>query len=165
LAAYDDFLRKLLGGARRIAVLGVGSTLRADDAAGMALVERLQKEFPAWENVRFYAGETAPENFSGCIRAFRPSHILVVDAADLGLAPGCLAQIDHKDVGGPTFCSHMLPLRIMLDYLADETGARIVLLGIQHQSLVFDGEITPPVQGTVDDLCGSLARVIPACLA
>jgi hydrogenase maturation protease len=107
------FLKEWLEGAERLAVVGVGSTLRADDAAGMLIVERLSEEFPkeAHPQLLYCPGETAPENYSGCIRAFKPTHILVVDAADIGLAPGEIQEIPPEIVGGPTFLSHMLPLR------------------------------------------------------
>ena len=162
-----DFLRARLNGVKRLAVLGVGSTLRADDGAGMLIAQRLQEAYAGEKsgNVQFYAGETAPENFSGKIKAFCPSHLLIIDAADLGQAPGTVAQIDPEDVGGPAFCSHMLPLKVMIRYLEEETGAFIILLGIQYKSLDFDAAVTKEVSETVDSLCAALKTVIDEFLS
>ena len=156
------FLKERLRGAGRLAILGAGSVLKADDAAGVRVVERLQAEFDAenYPNLLLCVGETAPENFTGKISRFEPDHILVIDAADLGQEAGAIADIPPDAVGGPTFCTHMLPLRVMLDYLVRETGARVTLLGIQHKSIAFDADMTPEIRSAVDALSAALGRVI-----
>ncbi|MDP4108845.1 MAG: hydrogenase 3 maturation endopeptidase HyCI [Bacillota bacterium] len=159
---FYEILNGKLRGFSKLAVLGAGSTLRADDAAGIFIVERLGKVFKPgeYENVRFYAGEIAPENFSGKIKSFNPTHLLIIDAADLGLEPGTLTEIDPVDVGGPTYCSHMLPLKVMIDYLRGETGAEVILLGIQYKDIGFDCPMTPEMRKSVDGICEALIRVI-----
>jgi len=159
---FIDVLNRKAGNAQRLAVLGVGSTLRSDDGAGMYIVGRLieifsQKNCPG---LIFCQGETAPENFSGAIKNFCPDHILVFDAADIGKMPGEIAEIDSACIGGPTFCSHLLPLRLMLDYLINETGAEVTLVGIQYQSLEFDGEMTPSVKTSADYLIAAAETFI-----
>lgn len=157
----NSFLTERLQGFTRLAVLGVGSVLRADDAAGMEVVRRmgaLDRALPP--EVRFFAGETAPENFSGSIKRFAPSHLLIVDAADVGLYPGEFQDIDPADVGGPSFLSHMLPLKIMADYLAAETGAQVTLLGIQYRTLTFDGPMSREVEAAVQTVCQALEGIL-----
>ncbi len=160
-----EFLKDWLRGAERLAVVGAGSTLRADDAAGMEVVTRLMEAYPpsAHPRLLFCPGETAPENFSGKIRAFSPTHLLVVDAANVGLAPGEIVDIPPENVGGPAFLSHMLPLKVLINYLAGDTGAKSALLGIQSQSLEFDGPMTPAVASAVDELCDALRCAIGEC--
>jgi hydrogenase 3 maturation protease len=162
VARIYDFLSDRLQGAERLAILGVGSVLRADDAAGTLIAEKMAEFCPAEEytNLRGYAGETAPENFSGKILSFCPTHLLIVDAADLGLSPGEFAAIDPDEVGGPTFCSHMLPLKIMIDYLVRETGTQVTLLGMQYQDISFDQPMTPEAEGAVGTFVEALRSVI-----
>ena len=155
------FFTQRLGGFARLAVLGVGSVLRADDAAGMEVVRILQERLPTGRgDVRLFGGETAPENFSGSILRFAPTHLLIVDAADVNLPPGDFVDICPADVGGPSYCSHMLPIKLMADYLAQETGAQVTLLGIQYRTLTFDGPMSPEVTAAVDTVCDALLRVI-----
>ncbi len=155
------FLSRRLKGYTRLAVLGVGSVLRSDDAAGMEVVRRLEERLsPLPPEVSLFAGETAPENLCGCIKRFHPTHLLMIDAADLGLSPGECAQIDPALVGGPTFLSHMLPLKLMTDYLIQETGAAVTLLGIQYQTLEFDGPLSPAIERAVENVCAALEKVI-----
>ena len=160
--ALRALLREWLCGAKRLAVLGAGSVLKADDGAGVALVEHLQEAFSVAKHpgLLLCPGETAPENFSGKIKAFEPTHLLVVDAADLGKQPGHITEINPQDIGGPTFCSHMLPLRVMIDYLAAETGASILLLGIQPESIVFDAPMSVAAEDAVAWLCEVLEEMV-----
>ena len=162
LGALYAFLKEKLRGAEKIAVLGAGSVLRSDDAAGVCVIQQMKAAFASVNHsaLLLCEGETAPENYSGSIRRFCPSHLLVVDAADLGKQPGDVAEIRPEDVGGPTFCSHMLPLRVMIDYLRQETGAEVTLLGIQSKSIAFDGEMSKEVESTVAALSSVLERVI-----
>lgn len=156
----SEFLRDWLEGAERLAVVGVGSTLRGDDAAGMRVVERLAEEYPANPRLLFCPGETAPENFSGKIRAFNPTHLLLIDAADVGIAPGEIVEIPPDKVGGPGFLSHMLPLKVLISYLAGDSGMKAALIGIQYQSLEFDGPLTPEIASAVDRFCDALRCAI-----
>lgn len=162
MQSIDAFLKEKLMGIQRLAILGAGSVLKADDAAGVRIVEHLQGIFGRIQSpaLLLCVGETAPENFCGKIEKFRPSHLLLVDAADVGRTAGEIVEIPIEDVGGPTFCSHMLPLRVMVDYLVQETGVAVTLLGIQYQSIAFDGEMTAPVASTVTVLSEALQRVI-----
>jgi hydrogenase 3 maturation protease len=160
------FFTRRLKGVNKLAILGVGSVLRADDGAGIAIVENLSAAFGHMNlsNLLICAGETAPENFSGKIREFRPGHLLVVDAADICRSPGEIVEIDPEDVGGPTFCSHLLPLRVMINYLAGETGTDITLLGIQHKNTEFDTAMSPEVQEAAGEISGALQNVIEELL-
>ena len=157
-----SFFEDKLKGASRLAIIGVGSTLRADDGAGVRIIEFLSEAFTQgqYPDLLLCAGETAPENFSGKIRRFSPTRLLALDAADLGLEPGEIAEIPLEDVGGPTFCSHMLPLRVMLNYLAAETGAEVTLIGIQHKSVEFDDEMSREVCASVRAIQDALQQFI-----
>jgi|GEM_PF-1075633 len=43
---------------------------------------------------KFFNGGTAPENLTGEIRRFKPSHLIMIDAVELGKRPGTIALID-----------------------------------------------------------------------
>jgi hydrogenase 3 maturation protease len=89
------------------------------------------------KNIRLFDGGTAPENLTGEIVRGRPSHILLVDAADMGLKPGTAALIEPAIVGGMSFSTHVLPLSILADYLKCALSCRIIILGIQPGQTSF----------------------------
>src|SRR4030042_198259 len=77
---------------RHVVIVGVGSVFRSDDAAGLHIAEALRDL--ALPHVVVLLGDTAPENLTGEIRRARPSHVLFVDAADLGELPGSVRLLE-----------------------------------------------------------------------
>ena len=144
-----------------VAVLGCGSPLRGDDAAGFAVAERLLGFNDVAcdvhaacnsRNVRVFLGDVSPENKTGEIKRFNPDLLLIIDAVDMGLEPGAVRIIPTDEIGGVSFSSHILPLPIMMDYLYREVGCLILLLGIQAKSLEFMADMTPDVVDAVNVL-------------
>ena len=156
-------LRERLNGAAKVALLAVGSEERSDDAAGILVARRLAGlSWPSPLRLRIFLGATAPENLTGQIKKFKPTHLVAVDAADLGKAPGAISVLDMEGaVGGPSFCTHNLPLTIMLRYLANSLACEIIILGIQPRSLEFNR----PPSAAVDRAAGRLASAIRSVLA
>jgi len=126
-------LKAGLRSARSLAVVGIGSDLRGDDIVGLLVLRELQRALARSrpKTIRLLNGGTAPENLTGDIVRFRPSHILLVDAADLGLQPGAATLIESEAAGGMSFSTHVLPLSILADYLKRALPCQIMILGIQ----------------------------------
>jgi hydrogenase 3 maturation protease len=162
-------LRKSLSSGRRIAVLAVGSTLRADDAAGLLTAEELRQiletaaqagSHPS-QTVEIFIAETAPENFTGQIKAFAPDRLVLLDAVDCGLGPGetrLLRRDELSTVSAPS--THNASLGLMLDYLGHFLQAEVVILGIQPATLQFGLSASPEVRTAAHDLAVLLASCL-----
>jgi len=142
---------------QRVAVLGCGSPFRGDDAAGTLIASRLAG---LSGRAKAFVGDVAPENLTGEIKAFQPDLVLVFDAIDLGIRPGELRMFSGSEVTGVSFSTHMLPLRIIIEYLEQETEASVVLLAIQIESLEFMADISAAVNDTVDALVDKLGALL-----
>jgi hydrogenase 3 maturation protease len=138
----------LLQGARKIAFLGVGSPLRADDSIGLYIVSELEKRLKPdlTREYLFFLGESAPENFSGAIRSQMPSHVIIFDAAELGKESGAFSLIEPEQISGTSFSTHMLPLKILIDYLIKTVGCEVIVVGVQPKLLEFGYSITSEVK-------------------
>ena len=93
-------LKKRLEGARKVAVLAMGSKLRGDDAAGLLAAENLARATRRkrlQRPLKVFIGDTAPENLTGEIKKFRPTHLVILDAVDMGRRPGT-AELIEPDV-------------------------------------------------------------------
>jgi hydrogenase 3 maturation protease len=145
------------GGA--VVLLGVGSELRSDDAAGIRVAERVKALGLA--GIHALAGGPAPENLTGLIRQLSPSLVIIVDAADMGLPPGTVRLLQSDEIGGMSFSTHTLPLNVLADYLQKETGCSLLIMGIQPRSLAFDGALSAEVAAAVEETVGAIA----ACLS
>lgn len=130
-------LKSKLENAQRIAVIGVGSELRADDAAGILAAKYLQEENKGSSKLQVFFGGTAPENLSGEIKKFNPTHIIIIDSADTGQKPGTIMLINPEDAGGISFSTHMMPLAMLADYFKESLKCETVIIGIQPKTLKF----------------------------
>jgi hydrogenase 3 maturation protease len=150
-------LGALLEGASRLVVLGVGSELRSDDVAGLLVARALAEAFPNSETLLAIEGETAPENFTGQILRFAPSHLVIVDCADLGEAPGTVRAFPPEQIGGVSSNTHTLPLKIIVDYIRHYHPCSVLVVGIAPASLAFDGAVSPAVLAAAESVAGELA--------
>jgi hydrogenase maturation protease HycI len=139
-------------------VVGVGSRLRSDDAAGLEIAERLSSL--SLPNVFTLMGDTAPENVTGEIRRLSPTHVLFVDAADWGEEPGYTRVFESVDIGGMTSSTHTLPLHVIADYLQREMGCRVLFLGLQPKSLEFGETISSEVSLAIEDVVMAIANAL-----
>jgi hydrogenase 3 maturation protease len=144
-----------------VAVLAVGSELLGDDAVGL-VVGGLLAELGS-PRLRVFMGATAPENCTGPIRRFSPTHLLLVDAADMGAEPGGIGLLDPERLGGVAFTTHSLPLTVVVDYLVKSLpGCRVVVVGIQPESLVFGAQPTARVAEAAERVVEAVSHAVGA---
>ena len=159
---YDvqNELKTWLSDAKRVVVAGIGNPIRLDDFAGVKIVHDLQGKVS--EKVYLIECETVPENFIQQILDFNPTHILLIDAAVLGLEPGNSRLVNSEQLAMfPVFSTHALPLRIFCEYLAKTTKAKIVLLLIEPKNADFGEGLTPEVEASAQDIVNALLRILP----
>jgi hydrogenase 3 maturation protease len=136
----ETILKNKLKNAKRVAILGIGSELRGDDVAGILTARQIEKTIKnktISPDVRIFIGETAPENLTGEIKRFQPTHLLIIDSADLDTKPGEIQIINPENIGGTSFCSHSLPIKVLTDYLFQSFKFEVITIGIQPRSLAF----------------------------
>jgi len=144
-------LEKWLSGAKKIVVAGIGNPIRMDDYVGVKIVQDLHGKVS--NNVLLIECETVPENFLQQIVNFNPSHVLLIDAAVLGLKPGESRLINPGQLKNfPAYTTHMLPLRIFCEYLAKTTKAKIALLLIEPKKTDFGEGLTPEIEASAQNI-------------
>ena len=139
-------LKELLKG--KIVIVGIGHPLRGDDALGPCLVKRLEGHTDA---LCIDAG-SAPENYLGKIIKASPDVVLFIDAVDFNKEPGYYKILKQEEILKTGLTTHDLSPRMLIEYLAVETKARIYLLGIQPKDLKIGQELSEPVQKALNEL-------------
>jgi len=153
-------LKNWLSNAQRVVVAGIGNPLRKDDFVGVEIVRNLLNKVS--QSVYLIECETVPESFVEPITEFKPTHILIIDAALLNLKPGSSKLIEPGQMmKHPAISTHALPLRIFCEYLAKTTGAKIALLVIQPKDTSFEEGLTSKLRETATNLTNLLSRVLP----
>jgi hydrogenase 3 maturation protease len=137
-------------------MLAVGNTLMGDDAAGPLLAQAMQRApLPAWEALD---GGSAPENCLHLVRAAAPEQVLLVDAADMDLAPGEIRLIEPGRLEDPfLLTTHTLPLSYLAQSLR-EFVPQVALLGIQPQVVAFGYPVSAEVRQAVGRIYADLKR-------
>ena len=158
---FQQALTDRLKAARDVALLAVGSEFRGDDAVALRVAELIETDPARSEHLHVFVGATAPENCTGPIRRVNPSHLLVIDAADIGAQPGSVQLLDEAHLAGVTFCTHALPLSVIVDYILKACPqCEVVVLGVQPAQLAFGKALSPPVEGTAREIAHLLVSAI-----
>jgi len=119
-------------------IVCIGSELKGDDGAGVAVAGRLGDELP-W---KVFDARTAPESFLMKVVRCRPQRVLLIDAVHLGAAAGTVRLLDAADVfGHPCRCA---------------------VLAIQPQRLDVGADLSDPVRRAVESIVQALIHLARA---
>ena len=152
-------LEKWFAGAGKVVVAGIGNPIRKDDFVGVKIVQDLQGKVP--KNVQLIECETVPESYMQDIVDFKPSHVLLVDAAIFGLKPGETRLVFPEQITDfPAITTHVLPLRIFCEYITKMSEAKIALLLIEPQDTEFGEGLTSTVQATAEKITKQLIELL-----
>jgi hydrogenase 3 maturation protease len=149
----DELARRLRG--KRTVILGVGNPLQGDDAVGPDLVDHLHGRVDA----TLVYGCEVPENYISAIRAAQPEVVLIVVALELGAEAGNLAVLDADRLRAIENFTRNPGLAFLAVMIQDETGAEVILLGIQPETTIFASELSKPVHQTMSHLEEMLVNV------
>ena len=118
--------------AERVVIIGMGNELRADDAIGL-LVVRLLKPY-SHNRLHVFEGHMTPDVFIAPSCAAYPTHLLIVDAAELHKKPGTWQVLFPNEVEEGLFTTHTIPVVEMAAEIQRRCGAKVAFLGIQPKS-------------------------------
>ncbi len=144
---------------KKVVLVGVGNPIRQDDNVGLKIIEGMQGK--VGENVCLLECEMVPEGYLLDIEEFKPSHVLIIDAAVLGRQPGAADLVKPTEVAAfSTISSHMLPLRLFCEYIHKSTGAKIKLLLVEPKCLEFGEGLSVEVQAAAEKLTQVLLTLL-----
>nr|WP_281034190.1 hydrogenase maturation peptidase HycI [Methanothermus fervidus] len=135
----------------------MGNELRSDDGIGPYIVSRL----PNNKKVVLLNAGTAPDKFTWKIKIEDPSHILIIDAINMGKKPGKIEFIDKKEIAEYEMSStHSIPLSYTIKYLESQGNYKIGLVGIQPKNLNIDTKISYEVKKAGNKLIKILSDIL-----
>ena len=141
-----------------MAVLGIGQALAGDDGLGCLVARRLRAGGSVSRWLIIDAG-TAPEACTGTLRRFRPHLVVLIDAVEMGVAPGSIAWFDTWQADGVSGSTHDVPLHVVADYLRIELECEVGLLGVQPASVEFGEPLSKPVRHAARSLVSAILRL------
>ncbi len=139
----------------RIVFVGVGNRMLGDDGIGPALLDLLKEAVPHAVD----AGNT-PEDYTGVIRRPAPSVIIVLDAADWGAEQGRFRIIETGDVSQVRMGVHKISLEVLMEYLREETGADVFIIGVQPVNIAPSPGLSPGSRRAVRECAEIILSVL-----
>jgi len=139
----------------KVVIVGIGNTLKGDDAFGPVFIERLKG---AAGCPLIDAGVT-PENHTKKIAEQKPDKVLLVDAADLGKKPGEWEILKEDEILKSGFTTHDMSPALFINYLKETTGADIYLLGVQPERVVLGSEMSESVKKTMEEVLKAIEEI------
>lgn len=154
-------LRPDLLAAKKTVVLAVGNISKGDDAAGIVCAEKLQKLMrgKARSRLKILLGHEMPENLTGKIRKFRPDLVLILDAAQGIHKPGTVFIVEKNQIRDEGVSSHQISLALLLSYLEETVGCKVIVLGIQPFKLGEGTVLSPRIEKSAHKLAEYLASL------
>ena len=77
---------------------------------------------------------------------------MIIDAADLGAAPGSVMEIDEEMLKQESFSTHRIPISVITRMIREECGVEILMIGIQPESMELGDRISIGVKHRADEL-------------
>ena len=157
--SIEKDLANWFASSKKVVIAGIGNPIRSDDDVGLKIVEQLKDKLP--QSVLLIEAETVPESYLSDIEDFCPSHVLLIDAALLGLKPGQANLFDAETVENySAITTHLLPLRVFCEFVKQATGAKIGLLLIEPACIEFGEGLTPEVEPAAKQLTEIIIKLL-----
>jgi hydrogenase 3 maturation protease len=151
-------LQDFLHYATVVAIIGMGNDLRGDDAVGLHIV-RLLKPYVS-QRLRVYDGQMTPEAFIGPACSVHPSHVLIIDAAELKKKPGDWQIIPLDAVEQGLFTTHSIPAIEVAAELQRRCHASVVFLGVQPKTRDIALGLSPECQQAAKEIADILRDIL-----
>ena len=146
----------------RLAVIGLGNSLRKDDGIGIIVLESLTKshKHPGADYLNFGIA-----SFDVVHRMEKYELILLIDGIDAGLKPGELKIFELKDISynlkGQALSTHEFDLTSLFElYKRFELKSKIYVAGIQVQDVSFGDSLSQPLKDRLEYILIEISRFI-----
>nr|WP_232210879.1 hydrogenase maturation peptidase HycI [Methanothermococcus okinawensis] len=151
-------LEEYLKDCKKIAIMGIGNTMKGDDGFGVLLIENLVKHYKNKYNldlnnevnnirdkiILLNCG-VVPENFTDVLKQEKPDKILIIDAALMGKSPGTLNIVNSEDISEIGFSTHSLPMSVIVKYLSYYIDTEILIIGIEPEQIDFGKSLSKKI--------------------
>jgi hydrogenase 3 maturation protease len=129
---------------KRILFVGIGNILKQDDGVGVYISRKIKNKL----DILSLTVEVSIENYIGKINSLKPDILVLIDCANLNLAPGASSFLPVTDIQDLTFNTHNISLKKLSEFF----DAQIFILGIQPEKVDFGENISYLVKNEADKI-------------
>ncbi len=139
---------------RKIAVIGIGNTLRRDDGIGIIILQSLLN-FYRQDGIDYL--DFGPASFDLIHRMRDYDSILIIDGINASLVPGelkifALEEAEYS-INGPAISTHELNLKGLFElYKNFEIKTRVYVAGIQVEDISFGEGLSQSLSQRLEEI-------------
>lgn len=153
-------LTSFLKDAKRIVIIGMGNELRTDDGVGLEVVRLLK---PYSDNrLQVFEAHMIPDAFIRPACKMNPTHLLIVDAAELHAKPGDWRLLSSDEVEEGLFTTHAIPVVEVASEIKRRCDSKVAFLGIQPKSRDISISLSQECQHSAKEIADSIHRIVTA---
>lgn len=149
----------------KILVLGIGNTLLTDEGVGIVAMRQLAARFGERKDMEFIDGGTL--SFTLAVPISECGALLVIDAAELGSAPGTVRSFEGAAMDrflGENRKSSVHEVGLMdlrsISLLTGHWPEQRALIGVQPEVVGWGEMLTSKVAAAMPEVCDIAARII-----
>jgi hydrogenase 3 maturation protease len=144
--------------AKQVVIIGMGNELRADDAVGLRIV-RLLKPY-SHDRLNVFEGHMTPDMMIGPACAAHPTHLLIVDAAELHKKPGEWQVLFPDEVQEGLFTTHTIPIVEVAAEIQRRCSAKVAFLGVQPKIRDISLSQSKECLKAAEEIAGIIRRIM-----
>ena len=149
----------------KILVLGIGNTLLTDEGVGIVAMNELKAKFLHRDDIEFLDGGTL--SFTLAVPISECTALLVIDAAELGAAPGTVRSFEGEAMDrflGENRKSSVHEVGLLdlrsISLLTGHWPAQRALIGIQPEVVGWGETLTHSVAAAMPEICNLASDII-----
>jgi hydrogenase 3 maturation protease len=139
-------------------IVGIGNTLKGDDAVGPFICEQLRQ---AKISAQIIDAGTVPENYIQPIIKKSPQNLLIIDAIDFGAEPGTIKMFEAEQLDSLAISTHTLSPRLFIDMIRQSVELEVYCIGVQPAQTKLAQPVSPHVDKAIKLLCSILMEIFP----
>ncbi len=144
----------------KVAIVAIGNILRGDDGLGPKFIEMLKAKGNGLKASLFDCG-TAPENYIFPILATSCDTVVLVDAADLGIAAGESRVFDLDRIANVSFSTHNPSPRLFTDLLrTGRDSLNIFVISVQPKRTILGEGLSKEVLAGLKILADAFSEIL-----
>ncbi|MDH2916809.1 MAG: HyaD/HybD family hydrogenase maturation endopeptidase [Gallionella sp.] len=154
-----------IGMGMKILVLGIGNTLLTDEGVGIVAMHELEAQYGVRDDMEFLDGGTL--SFTLAVPISECDALLVIDAAELGAAPGTVRSFEGEAMDrflGANRKSSVHEVGLLdlmsISRLTGHWPQRRALIGVQPAVVGWGETLTPEVAAALPEVCATACRII-----
>lgn len=144
---------------KKLVILCLGNPEASDDGVGVEIGKRLLENLFDSPDVFIFNCYTAAENFTSPVKKIMPSHILIIDSCVAGKVPGTVSVFCPDELKQVDISSHRIPVQLLSRYLKNETGADVIIIGIEPEILGKGRHLSGSVKNAADEIVEFLLKI------